>query len=395
MTADSIHLKIVLILTVGFAYASILGNLSHRLKLSPILGYLIAGYLIGPYSPGFVADLQIAEQLAEVGVILMMFGVGLHFKWKDLAKFKNIAIPGAIGQTLIATVVVAIFMRSIGWSLEEGIVFGLAIGVASTVVLVRMLGDNKLFGTPQGHVTMGWLIVEDIITVGILILIPTLAAARDGEAMAWESLAGTMLFILFKFILLISFLFTWGVKIVSYVLNRVIQYSEELFTLTILAFTFLIAIGSALLFSSSIALGAFIAGMVIGQSKMRLQVASQSTPLKDAFIVIFFLSVGMLFNPQVILQNSFLFGVILAIIILVKPFSAYLIARLFKYPVATAVTAAVSLGQIGEFSFILVEEAMYYDLISSVAYDVIVACALVSIAMNPLFFKLFRKKMVV
>lgn len=392
LTADSLNLKIVLILTIGFAYASVLGNLAHRFKLSPILGYLLAGYLIGPYSPGFVADMQIAEQLAEIGVILMMFGVGLHFKWKDLSKFKNISIPGAVGQTLVATIVVASLIYSLGWSLEAGIVFGLAIGVASTVVLVRMLDDNHLLTTPQGRATVGWLIVEDVITVGVLVLIPTLAATHEGGDVSWGSLTGTMLFILFKFILLIAILFTWGVKIVAYVLTRVIKHSKELFTLTILAFTFLIATGSALLFGSSIALGAFIAGMVIGQSNVRMQVAHQSTPLKDAFVVIFFLSVGMLFNPSVILQNFVIFLVVLSIIIIVKPISAFIITRIMKYPLATAFTASVALAQIGEFSFILIEEAMYYDLVPSLAYDIIVACALVSIAINPLFFKLFRKK---
>lgn len=392
MNADSLNLKIVLILMVGFTYSSILGNLAHRFKLSPILGYLIAGYLIGPYSPGYVADFQVAEQLAEIGVILMMFGVGLHFKWKDLVKYKDIAIPGAFGQTLIASLVVTGLIYAWGWSLMSGIVLGLAVGVASTVVLVRMLGDHKLLGTPQGHVTVGWLIVEDIITVAVLVLIPTIAAAREGIDISWESITGTILFILFKFILMIAILFTWGTKIVSYILKKVIKHSEELFTLTILALTFLIAIGSALLFGSSIALGAFIAGMVIGQSNVRAEVEHQASPLKDTFVVIFFLSVGMLFNPMVIMQNFFLFFVILAIILLVKPLAAFCIARGLKYPMATALTAAVALGQIGEFSFILVEEAMHYDLIPSVAYDIVVACALVSIAINPLFFKLYRKK---
>lgn len=393
LTVDSLNLKIVLILTIGFAYASILGNLSHRLRLSPILGYLLAGYFIGPYSPGFVADLQIAEQLAEIGVILMMFGVGLHFKWKNLFKFKDIVIPGAVGQTLIAATVVATLIYFLGWPLESGVIFGLAIGVASTVVLVRMLLDHKLLGTEQGHVTVGWLIVEDLITVAVLVLIPTFATAREGIDISWESIIWKMLYMLFKFILLVTILFTWGAKIVAYVLERVVKYSKELFTLTILAFTFLIAIGSALFFGSSIALGAFIAGMVIGQSSMRMQVAHQSTPLKDIFVVIFFLSVGMLFNPLVIVQNFFLFCLILAIILVVKPLSAFAIARLLKYPIATGVTAAVALAQIGEFSFILVEEAMTYDLIPSLAYDIVVACALVSIALNPLLFKLFKKKM--
>ena len=211
---------IVLILTVGFVYASFLGYLAFRLKLSPLLGYLLAGYFIGPFSPGFVADIKISEQLAEIGVILMMFGVGLHFKWQDLMHTKNIAIPGAIFQTTIATLAGIALIHSIGWSLEAGIVFGFAVGVASTVVLVRVLSDNKLLNTPQGHVSVGWLIVEDIITVIMLLLIPIIASSSDGVKITYAEFGLAVGWAILKFILLILIMFTIGRKVVTYISEK-------------------------------------------------------------------------------------------------------------------------------------------------------------------------------
>ncbi len=389
MDIEAHNLKIVLILTVGFAFASLLGYLSHRCKLSPLLGYLLAGYLIGPYSPGFVADLKTAEQLAEIGVILMMFGVGLNFKWQDLMAVKRIAIPGAIGQTLVASLVGTLLIYSVGWTLESGIIFGLAIGVASTVVLVRILSDHKLLSTPEGHIAIGWLVVEDIITVAVLILIPTLATAYKGNEVAVGSIGLTMAFLIFKFIILIVLMFTLGQKLVSFILTKIVlAHSHELFTLTILALTFVIATGSSLIFGTSIALGAFIAGMVIGQTEVRQQALVHSLPMKDTFVVIFFITVGMLFNPYVIVEHFFLFGGVLAIILFVKPLTAFIISLALKYPVKTAVIVSIALAQIGEFSFILAEEAMRLDILPDDGYDIIVACALVSIALNPLFFSL-------
>lgn len=385
MITEYLNLKIVLILTVGFSLASILGYLTHRLKLSPILGYLIAGYLIGPYFPGFVADVKLSEQLAEIGVILMMFGVGLHFKWQDLMNVKFIAIPGAIGQTLIAATCGALLLYMSGWTLEAGIIFGLAIGVASTVVLVRVLTDNSLLHTPQGHICVGWLIVEDLITVIVLLLVPTLAA---GNEMTMQSVALSIAVALFKFFLLAVIMFTIGRSFVGYALEKVVQTkSHELFTLTILALTFIIATGSALVFGTSIALGAFIAGMVIGQTNLRRQVSNNALPLKDAFVVIFFLSVGMIFNPHAIVDHFFLFISTLGIILILKPLTAFVISVTLKYPYKTALTVAIALAQIGEFSFILAEEAMKFKILPDDGYDIIVACALVSISINPLLFK--------
>ncbi|MBA3239377.1 MAG: cation:proton antiporter [Parachlamydiaceae bacterium] len=381
------NLGIVIILTVGFALASFLSYIAQRLKLSPILGYLLAGYIIGPYSPGFVADSEIAEQLAEIGVILMLFGVGLHFKIEDLIKVKNIAIIGAVGQTTIATVTTMGIVSFAGWRLEFGLIMGLAIGVASTVVLMRMLIDNHLLITLEGHIAIGWLIVEDIFTVIILILLPTLAILVEGSDVSTWTILQSMGSVLIKFTILAIFMFTWGHKIVSYILTNIARlHSGEMFTLGVLALVFVIAIGSTLLFGISIALGAFIAGMVIGKTQVRHQAAANALPLKDIFGIIFFLSVGMIFNPQAIALNYSLFFGLLAVILIIKPLSAYLITIFLGYPLKVALVVAFGLAQIGEFSFILAEEALKFKLLSDEGYDFLVACALVSISINPLLF---------
>lgn len=389
MSAELFNLKVVIILTVGFSLASLLGYFSLKLKLSPIMGYLIAGYLIGPYSPGFVADKEISEQLAEIGVILMMFGVGLHFKWQDLVSVKDLALPGAIGQTLLTTTITAIIMHAIGWSWEAGIVFGLAIGVASTVVLVRVLTSNNLIRSPEGRISVGWLIVEDIITVAALLLIPTLAASFNGQSYSPPQVLASFAIAILKFFLLALIMFTIGKRIVTFLLNKIQKTnSHELFLLGILALTFLIATGSSIFFGTSIALGAFIAGMAAAQTPLRKKVLITATPLKDTFIVIFFLSVGMIFNPMVIFERFGLFLMVLGVILIVKPFLAFILATVLKYPPRTAITVALALSQIGEFSFIMAEQALKFDIMPDEGYDILVACALVSLSINPSLFKL-------
>lgn len=381
------NLQIVMILTAGFVAASILGYISQKLRLSILLGYLVAGYLIGPYSPGFVVDMQLSEQLAEIGVILMMFGVGLHFKWEDLVRVKQIAIPGAILQTAMATIVGASFVYFLGWPLTEGLILGLAIGVASTVVLVRVLADNNLLGTYEGHIAVGWLIVEDVLTVLALLFIPIIVDFSKGFT-SITSIVFSAVFALLKFVLLAAFMFTLGSRLVKYALFEIARTrSHELFTLSVLALTFLIATGSALLFGTSIALGAFIAGMVIGQTDLRHQASANSVPLKDVFVVIFFLSVGVLFNPAIVYNNFPLFIGVLGIIIIIKPLTALLILLFTKHTWKQSLTVAVALAQIGEFSFILAEEAIKFDIFRDEGYDVIVACAIVSISLNPILFK--------
>lgn len=385
------NLKIVAILTIGFGFASFFAYVAQVLKLPSILGYLLAGFLIGPYSPGFVADIAVSEQLAEIGVILMLFGVGLHFKLQDLINVKNIAIVGATGQTLIATLLTAFFFHEMGWPITAGLIMGISIGVASTVVLVRMLSDNHLLNTPEGHIAIGWLVVEDIFTVIVLILLPTLAAFYSGAAISVPVILGAMIFALVKFVVLILFMFTLGHKVISYILTPVARLrSHELFTITVLALVFLIAAGASVIFGTSIALGAFIAGMAVGRTSSRHQAAANALPLKDIFSIIFFLSVGMLFNPEAIAHNFTLFMGTLGVILIVKPLVAYLITLALGYPLKVALTLAISLSQIGEFSFILAEEALKWHLLPEDGYDVLVACALVSISLNPLLFQLLR-----
>lgn len=391
-TLDSYHLKLLLTLTVGFAVASIFGYLSRLVKLSPLVGYLVAGYVIGPYFPGVVADSEIADQLAEVGVVLMMFGVGLHFKLEDLFNVRRIAIPGAIIQTLVATLAVVAFLTTLGWQLEAGIVVGLCVGVASTVVLVRILSDNDLLSSQQGHVAVGWLIVEDVLTVVALLLIPTLASSVSGEGFSFPNVAKSVAWVVVKFIVLGALIFTLGRRLVVFCLVHMARMrSHELFTVTVLALTFIIATGSSLLFGTSIALGAFMAGMVIGRTDVSEQVSANSLPLRDVFVVTFFLSVGMLFNPAIIFSDFGLFIGILAAILIVKPLVAMAVVLVMKYDLRTALTVAIGLAQIGEFSFILSEEAMKYHLLPDDGYDVIVACALVSIALNPILFRLLPR----
>lgn len=385
------NLLIVGILTIGFALASFFAYVMQRLKLPPILGYLLAGYIIGPYSPGFVANTAVAEQLAEIGVILMLFGVGLHFKIEDLIRVKNIAIPGAVVQTFMATVFTTAFVYWLGWSIESGLIIGLSVGVASTVVLVRILTDNNLLNTSRGHIAVGWLVVEDIFTVIILILLPTLAQHATGHSLSLLGITGSILFVIAKFCVLVLFMFTWGHRITDSILTNIARLrSQELFTLTIVALIFLIATGSSVVFGTSIALGAFIAGMVIGKTNVRHQAAANALPLKDIFAVVFFLTVGMLFNPPAILSNLTLFLGIICVILIIKPLAAYSITKFLGYSLNTALTVAISLAQIGEFSFILAEEAMNLKILPDDGFDILVACALVSISLNPLLFQLIE-----
>jgi CPA2 family monovalent cation:H+ antiporter-2 len=289
---DHSNLAIVLMLTIGLGLASLLAYFARLLKLPSILGYLLAGFIIGPYSPGFVADHQISEQLAELGVILMLFGVGLHFKLQDLINVQSIAIPGATVQTLLATLATTFIVYYLNGTINSGIILGLSVGVASTVVLVRVLTDNHLLNTKEGHIAIGWLVVEDIFTVIILILLPTFATFARGAEFSIASVTWIIALVIIKILILSYFMFTWGHKIVNYILIKVARFrSQELFTLSLLALMFAIAVGSTYLFGTSIALGAFIAGMVIGKTTVRHQAAANALSLKDIFAVVFFLSV--------------------------------------------------------------------------------------------------------
>lgn len=391
MPVETIKLQIVLIMAFGFGFASLLGYLAIRIGATPILGYLIAGYLIGPYSPGYVADTALADQLAEIGVVLMMFGVGLHFKLNDLMKVKHIAIPGAIIQTFLTALFTVTILHYMGWNLQYALIFGLGIGVASTVLLVRVLTDNNLVQTKVGHIAIGWLIVEDIITVFVLLLIPSFEASLNGAQVSLPEILHSMFIAVVKFFVLGILVFTIGKKVIEIIIHKIISTkSHELFTLTVLAITFLIAVGASMLFGTSIALGAFMAGMVMGQSEAHKRISNISLPLKDTFVVIFFLAVGMIFNPRVLYDNYVVFFCILLVILIFKPLVAFLISLAYKQTVNASLVIAIGLAQIGEFSFILAEEATRFHVLPDEGFDLIVACALVSIIINPSLFKLIK-----
>jgi CPA2 family monovalent cation:H+ antiporter-2 len=387
------NLELLFIFSIGLVYALIFSYIAQRLNLSLISGYLIAGYMIGPFSPGYIADISVAEQLAEIGIILMLFGAGLHFKWEDLVRMKNVAIPGAIIQTVVTTIVTTLLLHLMGWSLLSGTIIGISIGVSSTVVMMKVLNDLNLMNSLAGHIAIGWTIVEDFITVIILVLLPTLAAFSQGAELSIFSVIKSILYLLVKFSILIAFMLTFGQKGVSYILTKVSRLgSKEMLTLAVLALVFIIATGSAFFFNTSIPFGAFIAGLVIGRTKVKHEAAANSLPLKDIFSIIFFLAVGMLFDPKAIFNHCPVFLGILVVIIIAKPSIAYLFSRTVGYSKITALTVALSFAQIGEFSFILAEEASLMNILPDDGYDIVVACALASIILNPFLFKVLPKK---
>lgn len=387
-------LPLLTTVAAAFAAAWVLGLITHRLGLSPIVGYLLAGIAIGKHTPGFQGDPDIALQLAEIGVILLMFGVGLHFKLKDLLAVKGIAIPGAVGQSLCATLAAMLLFHWLGWSWAAGAMVGLAMAVASTVVLLRVLLERGVLSTPGGHAAVGWLIVEDIFTVLALVLVPIIARSTGAEgadttnAMSgWASLGWALL----KLGTLVAIVLLAGSKVVPWILMHVAKLrSRELFTLTVLVLSITIAVGSATIFGASVALGAFLAGMVVAQSPASHQAAADALPMRDAFGVIFFVAVGMLFNPDFVVEQPWVLFAGLAIVLLVKPVVALLIVWALGYPVRTALTVALGLSQIGEFSFILGNLAYEHKLIGESGQHVLVATAIVSITLNPLLFKLLE-----
>ena len=380
------HLDLILTLTGGLAAALVCGYLTHRLGLSPIVGYLVGGIAVGPYTPGFVANRALAEQLAEVGIILLMFGVGLQFHLKELLAVRRVALPGAIVQSALATVLGAVVARAFGWSWAAGLVFGLALSVASTVVLMRVLTDNSDLHTPTGHIAVGWLVVEDLFTVLVLVLLPALV----GNPQAGLSHVPLALGLgVLKVAALVAGTFLVGGRLIPWLLERVAAtHSRELFTLTVLVLALGIAVGSATLFGVSMALGAFLAGMVVGRSDFSLRAASEALPMRDAFAVLFFVAVGMLLNPRHLVEAPGLVATTLGIILLGKPLAALGIVLLLRYPFRIALAVAVALAQIGEFSFILAILGKELGLLTDSAMHTVVATAIISITLNPLLYRL-------
>ncbi|HEV8378768.1 MAG TPA: cation:proton antiporter [Tepidisphaeraceae bacterium] len=386
-------LPLITTIAAAFAAAWVLGILTQKIGLSPIVGYLLAGVAIGPHTPGFVGNVELAQQLAELGVILLMFGVGLHFHLKDLLAVRNVAVPGAIGQSLVTTLLaVCVSLTFPSVPLKSGLVVGMAMSVASTVVLIRVLTDNKLLDTTAGHVAVGWLIVEDVFTVIVLVLIPALGASLGGAPTtnpAAGSLAWELTKALLKLAVLVVILLFAGAKIIPWIMVQVARLrSSELFTLTVLVMAVTVAAGSSYLFGASMALGAFLAGMVVGQSPVSQQAAADALPMRDAFAVLFFSSVGMLFDPRFIVRDPMLLLAGLGIVIVAKPLAAMAIVALIGYPLRTGLVVALGLAQIGEFSFILSELGRQHYLMTERGHNLLVACALVSITLNPIFFRL-------
>jgi len=378
---------LILTLTGGLGGALVFGYLTQRLGLSPIVGYLLAGTVIGPYTPGFVADAALAEQLAEIGVILLMFGVGLQFHIEELLAVRHVAIPGAIAQSGVATVLGAVFVRAFGWDWPAAIIFGMALAVASTVVLVRVLADNNDLHTQAGHIAVGWLVVEDLFTVVALVLLPALFGPTAADTAFWSALGLTAL----KVGSLVAFTALVGTRVIPRVLDYVAATrSRELFTLTVLVIALGIAVGSSLVFSVSMALGAFLAGMVVGRSEYSLRAASEALPMRDAFAVLFFVSVGMLLNPGALMESPLLVLGALVIVLFGKPLVALVFVWAMKYPFRTALTASIALAQIGEFSFILASVGRELGALPVEATNVLVATSIISIVINPGAYRTIR-----
>ena len=380
------HTSLITLLVAAFVAAFVLGALARRVHLSPIVGYLLAGVAIGPFTPGFVADETLAPQLAELGVILLMFGVGLHFSLRDLLHVRAIALPGAVAQIAAATLLGWGLARWLGWSNTAGIVFGLALSVASTVVLLRELEQRRLLDTARGHIAVGWLIVEDVAMVLALVLLPALAGG-GGESTEEGSLLLALLATFAKVGGFVAVMLLFGRRVIPWVLERIAATgSRELFTLSVLAIALGVAFGSAMLFGVSFALGAFFAGLVLSESEFSHQAANETLPLRDAFAVLFFVSVGMLFDPGILIERPLDVVATFLIIVLGKSIAAWLIVRAFGKDNTTALLISASLAQIGEFSFILAGLGMQLEVLPRDGYDLILAGALMSIMLNPLLF---------
>lgn len=387
------HQSIALIttLTAGLGLALIMGFISVRLKLPALVGYLVAGMVVGPFTPGFVADAELTSQLAEVGVILLMFGVGLHLSIEDLLSVKRIALSGALAQMIVATGMGAVMGIWWGWPLSSGIIFGLSLSVASTVVLLKTLESRGLIDSVNGHIAIGWLVIQDLAMVLALVLLPPLAAlnqhADSSAAVNNQEIFIALLLTFGKVLLFIVLMLSVGKRFFPWLLWQVARTgSRELFTLCIVVAAIGIAYMSATLFGVSLALGAFFAGIVLRESDLSYRAAEESLPLRDAFAVLFFVSVGMLFNPHIIVNQPSNLLAVLAIIIIGKSLAAFFLVLAFRYPLNTALTVTAGLAQIGEFSFILVALGVSLNLLSADAQSLILAAAIISIAINPLIF---------
>ena len=376
----------------GLVLAFLLGMLANRLRISPLVGYLVAGVVAGPFTPGFVADTNLAPELAELGVILLMFGVGLHFSLKDLMAVKSIAIPGAVAQIAVATLLGMGLSWTMGWSWMTGLVFGLCLSTASTVVLLRALEERQLIDSQRGQIAIGWLIVEDLVMVLTLVLLPAIAGMLEQGNASPTLLAWDLLLTIGKVAAFMVLMMVVGRRAIPWILAKsAATGSRELFTLSVLALALGIAFGAVEFFDVSFALGAFFAGMVLNESELSHRAARDTLPLRDAFAVLFFVSVGMLFNPMILIEQPLAVLGALAIVVLGKSIAAWALVTLLGHSRRTALTISVSLAQIGEFAFILAGLGISLDLLSEEGRNLVLAAAILSIMLNPILFSLLER----
>jgi CPA2 family monovalent cation:H+ antiporter-2 len=376
---------LIAMIAVGIGLAFVLALIATRLRLPVIVGYILAGVVIGPFTPGYIANAALAQQLSEIGVILLMFGVGIHFSLGDLLAVRRIALPGAVVQIAVATLLGTVAALWWGWSWGSGIVFGLCLSVASTVVLLRAMESRGMLDTTDGRIAVGWLIVEDLATVLVLVLLPALAVPLGGRAVEGTdgNLLVTIAWTLGKVTVFVALMFVVGRRLVPWLLERVASTgSREMFTLAVLAVALGIAFGAAALFDVSFALGAFLAGMVVNSSDLSHEAATDALPLQDAFSVLFFVAVGMLFDPSILIEQPLAVLAVVLIVMIGKSLAAFVIVLAFRYPVRTALTISASLAQIGEFSFILAALALHLGLLPPEGQSLIVAGAILSISLN-------------
>ena len=392
-------------LVAGLGLAFILGTLANRLRLSPLVGYLMAGVIIGPFTPGFVADQGLARQLAEVGVILLMFGTGLHFSLEDLLSVRRIAIPGALGQIAVVTVLGLALSQFIGWPIEAGLIFGLALSVASTVVVLRTLQDKHQLQSETGRIAVGWLIVQDIAMILALVLLPAVSNLVEGHTdqvgagssgpfafLEPQTLGGALGLTALKFAAFVALMVLVGRRVIPWVLHYVAHTgSRELFRLAVLAIALGVAFGAAELFGVSFALGAFFAGMILSESQLSQSAAQETLPLRDAFAVLFFVSVGMLFDPTVLIDHPFFVAITLLLVVGGNAAAVFAIARIYGHDPTKALSLGLSLSQIGEFSFILAGLGIGLGLLPEAGRDLILASAILSILLNPLLLAATRR----
>ncbi len=390
------HTPLMGTIVAGFVVAFLMGALAHKLRVSPVAGYLFAGVIVGPFTPGFVADIALANELAEIGVMLLMFGVGLHFSLRDLLSVKNIAVPGAVIQIAVATALGLGLALYLGWSIAAGLVFGLALSVASTVVLLRALQARNLVETQRGRIAVGWLIVEDLAMILALVLLPAVAGMLDGgpDGEGGRGLLTAVALTVLKVGGFLAFMLIVARRLIPAALHWTAHTgSRELFRLAVLSIALGVALGAAYVFDVSLALGAFFAGMILGETQLSRRAAEETLPLRDAFAVLFFVSVGMLFDPSVVVEQPGPVLATVAIIVVGKSLAAYAIVRAFGYDNGKALTVAGSLAQIGEFSFILAGLGMQLGILPPEGRDLILAGAIFSILVNPLIFTLLSGRL--